>query len=1056
MKKKLLRDYSYLRLWITLVLMISVISSFAQKIEVTGIIKGMDGNFIPGATIVEKGTTNGTVSNVDGEFSFNVEPDATLVVSFVGMLKQEIPVGDQRRFEIALQVDAIGIEEVVAIGYGTRSKQALTGSIVNVNTSELKKINPVNNITNALQGMVPGVVANSGNTPGSGANIQIRGIGTINSTSPLVIVDGIPSDIGRLNPAEIESMSVLKDAASTAIYGARGANGVIVVTTIQGSKSQAPKVTVNARASVSALPPQYDMLNPTEFGEMLWMSYENSGMEPNHPLYGNGATPVIPKYIYPSVTNDIDLSNYSAYDYQIVESTPEGTNWFDYIYQNAITQDYDMTITGGADKLTYGVVFGYTDNLGSVKESGYDRFNFRTNLSMDLYDWLEIGENFGVRAQNDWGRQSDGGEGSSVSMAMLMPRLCPVYDIEGNWAPVTKLVGFSSNRNEPSEIWRQSDYTNKYLSLEGNVYANIRFLKNFTVKTILGVYAGNGWVNQPTEANPWNYSGTSIDKLTVSSSKARNWDWTNTLNYIKTFGDHRVDVMAGFEASSSRSDNMSASREEYFLQTEEYFVLSAGEGTQTNSGSYSESSSASYFGRLHYEYKDKYFFDGIVRHDGSSVFAENYRWGTFPSFAGGWIISNEEFMNSVDWMDLLKFRASWGQSGNNRIGTYNGFSTFQTNINYSYYPIDGSNDSPISGFETKAFGNRNAKWETTTTVNFGLDITVLEKFSLGLDLWNKKTSDMLYPKAIPAVYGYASAPSVNIGDMLNKGFDLSFDYKGKSSNNVFTYHINLVASRYKNELENLSDAEDEVNYGSIYRDQYYTYAKKGTSFPEFYGYEVLGIFQTDGEAEAYFPNELDPTYNKAGHFIFADINDDKVINSDDRTSIGNPHPDLTLGLNLNFTYKNFDLSAMFYSSIGNDVLNLDRRILDFNYMEFWRGTRRLYDSWGSPHLSNNADAKMPLAEINDQVSQLPSSYYVEDGSYLRLRNLQVGYTFSNTVINKIGLENLRLYVVAQNLVTITGYDGLDPAFYSSGINFGVDAGRWPTVKTYMFGINVTF
>ncbi|MCG6190774.1 SusC/RagA family TonB-linked outer membrane protein [Maribellus maritimus] len=1056
MKKKLLRDYSHLKLWITLVLMVSVISSFAQKIEVTGIVKGGDGSLIPGATIVEKGTTNGTVTNVDGEFALNASLDATIVVSFVGMLKQEIPVGDQRRFEVTLQVDAIGIEEVVAIGYGTRSKQALTGSIVNVNTSELKKINPVNNITNALQGMVPGVVANSGNTPGSGANIQIRGIGTINSTSPLVIVDGVPSDIGRLNPAEIESMSVLKDAASTAIYGARGANGVIVVTTIQGSKSQAPKVTVNARASVSALPPQYDMLNPTEYGEMLWMSYANSGMEPNHPLYGNGATPVIPKYIYPSVTNDIDLSKYSAYDYQIVESTPEGTNWFDYIYQNAITQDYDMTITGGADKLTYGVVFGYTDNLGSVKESGYDRFNFRTNLSIDLFDWLEIGENFGVRSQDDWGRQSDGGEGSSVSMAMLMPRLCPVYDIEGNWAPVTKLVGFSSNRNEPSEIWRQSDYTNKYLSLEGNVYANIRFLKDFTAKTILGVYGGNGWINQPTEANPWNYSGTSIDKLTVSSSKARNWDWTNTINYIKTFGEHRVDIMAGFEASSSRSDDMTASREEYFLQTEEYFVLSAGEGTQTNSGGYSESSSTSYFGRLHYEYKNKYFFDGVVRHDGSSVFAENYRWGTFPSFAGGWIISNEEFMNSVGWLDLLKFRASWGQSGNNRIGTYNGFSTFQTNINFSYYPIDGSNDSPSSGFETRAFGNRNAKWETTTTINFGLDITVLEKFSLGLDIWNKKTSDMLYPKAIPAVYGYASAPSVNIGDMLNKGFDLSFDYKGKSSNNDFTYHVNLVASRYKNELENLSDKEDEVNYGSIYRDQSYTYAKKGTSFPEFYGYKVLGIFQTDGEADAYFPNELDPTYNKAGHFIFADINDDKVINSDDRTSIGNPHPDLTLGLNLNLAYRNFDFSAMLYSSIGNDVLNLDRRILDFNYMEFWRGTRRLYESWGSPHLGNNADAQMPLAEINDQVSQLPSSYYVEDGSYLRLTNLQVGYTFSNTVIKNIGLENLRLYVVGQNLLTITGYDGLDPAFYSSGINFGVDAGRWPTVKTYMFGINVTF
>ena len=407
-------------------------------------------------------------------------------------------------------------------------------------------------------------------------------------------------------------------------------------------------------------------------------------------------------------------------------------------------------------------------------------------------------------------------------------------------------------------------------------------------------------------------------------------------------------------------------------------------------------------------------------------------------------------------MTLLKARASWGQSGNNRIGTYNGFSTFQTDINYSYYPITGSNDAPTSGFETKAFGNSNVKWETTTTINFGIDVIVFEKLSLGIDLWKRDTKDMLYAKAIPAVYGYASAPSVNIGDMSNKGFDLSIDYKGTALNSDFSYSINLVASRYKNEIDKLSDQADETEYGSTYRDQSYTYAKKGTSFPEFYGYKVLGIFQTDEEANAYFPNELDPVYNKAGHFKFADVNGDEVINSDDRTSIGNPHPDLTLGLNLNFMYKNFDLSAMFYSSIGNDVLNLDRRILDFNYMEFWRGDRRLYESWGSPHLDNNADAKMPVAEINDQVSQLPSSYYVEDGSYLRLRNLQIGYTFSNTVIKKIGLENLRLYVVGQNLFTISGYDGLDPAFYSSGINFGVDSGRWPTVKSYMFGINVTF
>ncbi|PPK99935.1 SusC/RagA family TonB-linked outer membrane protein [Parapedobacter indicus] len=1046
------------RVGLLLAMLLGVISNplHAQQ-TVTGTIFDQDDRPLQGVNVRVIGKNQSTATAADGQFALdNVDAEATLTVSYLGYRTQEVALQGRTNISVILQSDAELLDEVVVMGYESRSRQSLTGSVVNVNTTELKKMNPVNNITNALQGMIPGVVANSGNLPTSGADIQIRGIGTINNTSPLIIVDGVPSGIGQLNPAEIESMSVLKDAASTAIYGARGANGVIVVTTLKGKRNQAPKVAVNARTSISGLPPQYDMLNPTEFGEMLWMSFRNAGIQPNHPLYGNGENPVIPKYIYPAVTNDIDLSKYHAYDYQIVESTPEGTNWFDHVYQRSVKQDYDVAINGGTNNLLYSFVLGYTDNTGSVKQSGYDRFNFRTNLSVNLTDWLEIGENLGIRSQNIYGRQSDGGEGSTIGMTLLMPRLSPVYDIMGNWAPVTKLIGFSSNRSEPSEIWRQSDYTQKHLAIDGNVFVNINVLKNLTAKSVVGINTGNGNNNYPTEANPWNYAGTTLDKLTVSSSNNRSWNWVNTLNYRQDIQDHTFDVLLGFETGASRSEDMEAAREKYFLQTPEYFVLSAGEGTQTNSGGYSESSYASYFGRLHYNFNNRYFFDGVLRRDGSSVFAENNRWGTFPSIAGAWVVSEEQFMNGINWLNFLKLRASWGQSGNNRIGTYNGFSTFQTNINFSYYPIDGSSNNPQSGFETRGFGNRDAKWETTTTINLGLDANFLENFSLGLDLWTKQTTDMLYPKAIPAVYGYAAAPSVNIGDMLNRGIDLSVGYKGVALNNDLSFDVNLVASTYKNEILRLSDAVDEVRYGTIFRDQYYTFAKKGTAFPEFYGYQVLGIFQTSAEADAYAPNELDPSYNKPGHFKFADVNGDGVINSDDRTSIGNPHPDLTLGLNLMLRYKNFDLLASIYSSIGNDAMNLDRRIMDFNYMDFWRGTRRLYESWGSPHLSDNANAKMPIAEINDQVSQLPSSYYVEDASYVRVRNLQLGYNISGDWFKNIGVENLRIYVVGSNLFTFTSYEGLDPAFYNSGINLGIDGGRWPTVKSYIVGVNINF
>lgn len=1040
-------------------LLISILyntSVFAQQ-TVMGTVRDQSGQVLQGVNVQVSGQNVGTATNANGEFTLeNISEQATLVFSYLGYKTQSVSLAGSTSISVTLESDEELLDEVVVVGYETRTRQSLTGSVVNVNTADLKKINPVNNITNALQGMIPGVVVNSGNLPTSGGEIQIRGVGTINNTSPLIIVDGVPGGIGHLNPAEIESMTVLKDAASTAIYGARGANGVIVVTTIKGKRGQAPKVTLNARAGLSDLPPQYDMLNPTEYGEMLWMSYKNSGLQPNHPLYGNGANPVIPKYIYPAVTNEIDIDRYHAYDYQIVESTPQGTNWFDHVYQRALKQDYDMSISGGTDKMLYSFVLGYTDNTGSVKQSGFDRFNFRTNMSINLTDWLEIGENLGIRSQNIYGRLSDGGEGSTIGMTLLMPRLSPVYDIQGNWAPVTKLIGFSSNRSEPSEIWRQSDYTQKHLSIDGNVYVNLNILKNLTAKSIVGINTGNGHNNYPTEANPWNYAGTVLDKLTVSSSNTRSWNWVNTLNYRQDFNDHTLDVLVGFESGASRNDNLEASRERYFLQTKEYFVLNAGEGTQTNSGGYSESSYASYFGRLHYSFKDRYYLDGVLRRDGSSVFAANNRWGTFPSLAGAWVVSGEPFMESVNWLEFLKLRASWGQSGNNRIGTYNGFSTFQTDINFSYYPIDGSNSSAQSGFETRGFGNRDAKWETTTTINLGLDANLLGRLYVGLDLWRKQTTDMLYPKAIPAVYGYASAPSVNIGDMLNKGIDLAVGYRNVAVSEDFSFDVNLVASHYKNELLKLSDAVDEVRYGTTFRDQYYSFARKGTAFPEFYGYQIDGIFQTESEANAHVPNQLDPSYNKPGHFKIADVNGDGVINSDDRTSIGSPHPDLTLGLNFTLRYKQFDLLASIYSSIGNEAMNLDRRIMDFNYMEFWRGPRRLYESWGSPHLANNADAKMPIAEINDQVSQLPSSYYVEDASYVRLRNLQIGYNLSGPWFKNFGLESMRIFIVGSNLLTITGYEGLDPAFYNSGINLGIDGGRWPTVKSYTVGVNVNF
>lgn len=486
--------------------------------------------------------------------------------------------------------------------------------------------------------------------------------------------------------------------------------------------------------------------------------------------------------------------------------------------------------------------------------------------------------------------------------------------------------------------------------------------------------------------------------------------------------------------------------------------MDAGEGEMLNSGSGGDWSTFSYFGRVHYELANKYLLDATVRRDGSSRFGRENRFGIFPAFAAGWRLSNENFMaGASNWLDYLKLRASWGQSGNDQIGNYNGFTTFRTSPDFSYYPITGSNNSLTSGFESAAFGNPDAKWETTTSINLGIDATFFNFIDLTVDLWQRNTEDMLYPRSIPYVYGRADIPSVNIGDMKNRGIDVQLNINGAALGNDFTYNITANVSHYKNEIIKLSDVDQEAIIGSSIREQVYTRAEPGTSFPQFSGYNILGIFQTEEDANNH-PTAFgeDGTYNAPGHFKYQDVNEDGVINDEDRTYVGNPHPDLTASLITNLRYKQFDLAINFYSSIGNDILNLSRRTLDFNLFQRNRSTRRLYESWGSPYLENNEDAKMPIAELNDISSQQPSSYYVEDGSYLRLRSVQLGYNFSESLLNSIFSSDLRIYVMATNLFTITNYSGLDPQIQTSDQSFGVDLGEWPTPQRFMLGVSVGF
>jgi len=481
--------------------------------------------------------------------------------------------------------------------------------------------------------------------------------------------------------------------------------------------------------------------------------------------------------------------------------------------------------------------------------------------------------------------------------------------------------------------------------------------------------------------------------------------------------------------------------------------MNAGEQSQQNGGSAGDWATSSYFGRLHYELYGRYLADFTVRRDGSSRFGQQNRYGTFPAISLGWRISDESFMSTANWLNELKFRVSWGESGNDQIGNYNGYTTYRSSPYYSYYPMDGQNQGDLNaGIESEAFGNPNTKWETTTSSNIGIDATVFDRLSLTLDLWQKNTYDMLYPKSIPFVYGIANVPSVNVGEMKNVGFDLQLNYSGSALNEDLTYNISANINHFQNELVKLTGEEGEYLQGWSIREQYYTQAEQGTSYPEFYGYKVLGIFQTEEEA-ANHPSAFgeDGTYNQPGHFKYKDVNGDGVITDDDRTYLGNPHPDFTGSLNGFISYKQFDLSVQFYGSYGNDISNVERRSLDFNFFQRNRGKRRLYESWGSPYLDDNKNAKMPIAETDDSDSQLPSSYYIEDGSFLRLQRIQLGYSLPSTSTE---LRQLRFYVTASNLFTLTDFSGLDPEISWDGMGGGINLGNWPTPRRFTIGVKI--
>jgi TonB-linked SusC/RagA family outer membrane protein len=1038
-----------------------------QKQKITGVVTDADTKEpLVGVTVLSvtsKGLKRGTVTDNNGKFSLDIsDRNANLIITYIGYEKLEVKLGASNNYSIELKPQSTKLNEVVVVGYGTQTKATLTGSISSVNSTDLATSTAANPIQR-LQGKTTGVNILNSHSPGGDASITIHGMGTINNNNPLFIIDGVPTKYGmtQVNPDEIESMTVLKDASSASIYGARGANGVIIITTKRGTSGK-PKISISARNGFGNATNQYNLLNTQEYGQLLWLEAKNGGVPPSSALYGSGATPVIADYTAPagatagSAAVDPKLYNYDPNNlYLIAQANKQGTDWYKAIYRTAQIQDYNISISGGTDKGTYAFTAGYYDEQGIMKYTGFKRLSLRSNADAQVAKWLKIGESLGLGYTKGYGNRTEG-EGAPISEAYRMQPIIPIYDIMGNFAG-TKGTGTGNGENPLAMLYRdQNDYS-KDLRAIGNAYAEITLMKDLKFKSLFGfdyrTYNGQDiFIKNPEfqEAKP-------TDQLTMSNNYTVQWNWVNTVNYSKTIArDHNFKLLAGTEAISTVYNNFGAARSTFFSTDIDYMYLSSGEKDQSNYGDGNTSKTASYFGRFNYDYKGKYLAEATFRRDGSSVFGSNNRWGNFPAFSVGWRISEEKFMASTkSWLDYLKIKGGYGISGNDQIGVYNGFTTFASNNQMTFYGISGNPTGSTAGFSHNNLGNPDAKWETTKTYNVGFDANFFNNtVTASVDLWHRKTSDMLYQQQVAQVAGAYILPSVNIGDMDNKGYDINIGYHNTAMAGELKYDITLTLTHYKNKIVKLSNNAAEFIDGANLRQMLYSRAQVGTAFPEFFGLIVDGIFQTQAEADAY-PKEYGGSYNIAGHFKFRDVNKDGVIDDKDRTFIGKPQPDITGGLNIDLAYKSFSLNAFLYTSLGNKVMNYVSRWIDYTQFTGGRSKARLYSSWGSPYLKNNADATLPLADYNT-ISQYPSTAFLENGSFLRLKNIQLGYSLPTKFVKQYGMGKLEVYIQSTNLFTITKYKGLDPEINSSGTSLGIDQGAWPTTRQFMLGLKIDF
>jgi TonB-linked SusC/RagA family outer membrane protein len=1038
--------------------------NIAQQQEnniISGTIRDNAGDPVIGATIVEKGNpSHGTITDIDGNFVLtNTPKNATLLFTYVGMETQEISLNGRTTIHVVMELNVELLDELVVVGYGTMKKKLVTGATLQVKGEDIAKLNTVS-VIEAMQSQSPGVnITQNNGFLGAGYKVTIRGLGTNGSASPLYVVDGVPGgSIDGLVPTDIESIDILKDAASAAIYGARAANGVILVTTKQGK----------AGVFQSSYDGYYGMQNlykiPTVLTAKEYMIIQDEG------CVMDGKKPF-------NWSQDIPIRDMTA----INEGTWKGTNWLkEVLNKRAPIQNHAVNFTGGTERSTYAIGLNYTKQEATIGVPGsapvMDRYNARINSQHTIIkkqdlNILSVGETLNYRFQQTSGSVAvDDIYWNSVHNMLIMSPLMHAYNSKGDYYLYQDQIkdGYnwdtsnSANKNPIAYLdFLQSQNLSKSHYLQTSFNVGSQPIKNLNLKSQFGYIMSASSYRSYIPAYG-ELTATLIgvdDTVTQSMSLNNRWSWDNTANYIFNLEHHNIDILVGQSLEKwGMGESISGSKKKSSFYDFEHAYLSNVPGTsttQTLTGSPAgRGALASFFGRVNYNYKEKYMGSVVMRTDGSSVFARGHRWGYFPSVSAGWVISNEDFLANSNLVNFLKLRASWGQNGNCAVSTFQYMATIASNNTWGGYPFGDSMGDAATGSYAYRLVNPDLKWETQETLDIGIDARFLHNhLSMEFDWYRRTTMDWLVTAPVLASFG-AEAVSVNGGDVLNTGVELGLHWNDKIGRDL-DYGANLSLGYNKNEVKKIAN-DDGIIHGpsNVFwqgADECFR-SEVGKPFGYFYGYRSLGIFQNQAQIDNYKGALLNGDKTQPGDVIWADTDNNGSIDSYDRTMIGNPHPDITIGLSFNVGWKGIDLSVTTYGAFGQQIMKCYRDFVSSPYNNY---TTDIYERWHGEGTSNKLPRLSSSASTNwNRISDI----YVENGDYLKIKNVTLGYDLKKT-FTKLPMQQLKIYVTAQNLFTFTGYSGMDPEVgYGSGytVGSGIDLGYYPSARTFMFGTNIKF